>query len=64
MEMGQKLVAKLFEFDEQTMRGWHMAHDADTAAMLVREFGALVEHMDAIDLGAGNEEKLLVGIGC
>ena len=62
VKVGQELMPELFELDQHVVRGGHVGHDAQPAAALVRELGPLVEHMNALDLGAGDEKKLLVRI--
>ncbi|MBV9762069.1 MAG: hypothetical protein JO340_16010 [Acidobacteriaceae bacterium] len=62
MKMGEELVTKPFEPDEQIVGRGHVPYDPQAGTPLVREFCALVEHVNAIDLRAGNEEELLVRI--
>ena len=63
VKVGQQLVAELFQLDQQVVGRGHVGHDAHRAAALVRELGPLVEHQHALDLGAGDEEELLVLVG-
>ena len=63
VEVRQELVAKLFELDEQIVHRRHISYNPQASASLVRKFSALIEHVDALDLRAGNEKELLLGIG-
>ena len=63
VEMGQELVAELFELDQQVVGRRACRPRRPSAAALVRELGPLVEHHDALDLRAGDEEELLVLVG-
>jgi hypothetical protein len=49
--------------NKQFVRRSHILHDAHCTPFLVREFGTLVEHVNAVDLRAGDEEELFVRIG-
>src|ERR1035437_3738303 len=63
VEMRQKFVAKLFELDQQAVRGRHVGHNAQAVPALVGELNGLVEHQRTFDFRACDKEELLVRIG-
>jgi len=60
VKVRQELVAKLLKFDQHVVRRRKIANDSHGSTPLVSEFGALIEHENAFNFRAGDEEKLLV----
>jgi hypothetical protein len=63
VKVSEKSVVVLLEFDQQIVSRGHVGDDTEPAAPLVREFDVLVEDVDTVNFGPGDEKELLIHVG-